>query len=268
MRDPNSIQISTAIKLSIPFLRIATIERQFGNSEETVQEIVSAAAKYAKKEAALLSQCLDFRSDDQEWATAFFANHIGELIADNWTEKRTECLSFPYSNYLADFLTADIEAGLPASWKGTSAEVSYTATCVNAMSKALSAYNKFNLFHFDRDKMSNFFSRLILTKSQECVDEVLKVLSESSRNPDSVSSLYQTFIKAAGIQLSDIWCAESVKFIETYKNSTPEEKRQLEKAGGNLKPVIDGFSVSMRETLQASLNGIQFVHRHSMGAEL
>lgn len=257
MRDQNTYSISTAIKQLSPLWRVSLFEQQLGTSKEVIDQIIDTATDHCKKEAALLAQCLDFNNANEDWAKSFFALHIAELIADTWSEKRTECLTFSYCEYLAGLATPNLYSGLPPSWEQTSSEVSYIATCINAMSKSLSAYNKFNLFHFDQEKIHNFFNGLILCKAQECVDKVISALPESSKNNDSISSLYQSFIKAAGNALSDLWLAESANFVSTYQLANSEQQELMRTKGGNLKLIEDNFNRAMNNLADFSLIGLE-----------
>lgn len=257
MRDQNTYAISSAIKQLTPLWRVSLFEQQIGTPKDVIDHIITTATNHCKKEASLLAQCLDFNNENEDWAKSYFAFHIAELIADTWNEKRTECLNFSYCEYLAGLATPNLYSGLPPSWEQTSSEVSYIATCINAMSKSISAYNKFNLFHFDQEKIHIYFNGLILCKAQECVDKVISALPESSKNNDSISSLYQSFIKAAGSALSDLWLAESASFVTTYQQASSDQQELMRSKGGNLKKIEESFNVAMNSLADCSLNGFE-----------
>lgn len=255
--DPNAMSICNALKTYNPILRIGAIERQLGTNAEVISTIQDRVIGVCNKHAALITQALEFNEQNQNWGTSYFANHIAGLIADRWITDRTEALQDDYAEYLSGLARPEIYSGLPSSWAGSNAECSYVATVINAISTANSAYLKFNLFHFDSAKMHLFFEENILNVSRKCLEQTIQVIPESGSNPDSVSSILQSYIKSAGMMMHDIWTSESAVFINAYKNASPLAQQEFKKAGGNIELIKDNFVIAMNSLLNTAIHGLE-----------
>ena len=69
--------------------------------------------------------------------------------------------------------------------------------------------------------------------------------------------MYQSFIKAAGNALSDIWLAESANFVSSYQLSTNEQQELMRAKGGNLKLIEENLTRAMNNLADFSLIGLE-----------
>lgn len=229
--------IASALKQLHPVWRIGVIEATFGTPDEGILDLQLEVKRKCMHEAAELIQTLDIQGAESDWAQSYFASHIARLICDDWPDQREATLNRNYAKHLAAIATEPMYAGLPKSWHNSAAEVSYVATALNALSGAMQAYSDFNLFHFDRDKIQLFFQEAIITHAQEAAVSVAGVI-ENGTASDSLSSLYQVFLKNAGVEMQDIWRAQSRIFLDRYRTATTEEQLELRRMGGDLETIL------------------------------
>jgi hypothetical protein len=217
---------SSIVQLS-PLWRIRLIEEANKTPPEDIEDIEVRVSELCRQHAARLCQTIDISGMDSNWAESYFASHIANLIADKWAESREDAQSFPYDKHLASIASEPMYAGLPSTWHGTSAEVGYVATTLTSISKAMEAYSKFNLFHFNQDEIQGFMTEQIITAASEAT---FKITSQLSEQPDgnSSASLYQTLLRQAGIALSSLWESASVDLISVYKMANVEQREELQ----------------------------------------
>lgn len=257
-----NISYLAALKNLHPLWRISMLERANGADDEEVKDIQRQAKEKCITEASLLIQRLDFPGMESEWAQSNFAGHIAKLLSDDWAEIGGRALQKSYAEHLAGLASEAMYAGLPSSWHNSAAEVSYVATALNSISNVMSEYQTFNLFHYDQQKIQNFFEETIITQAQRCAAEVLEQ-NPMIKGDDSFSSLFQSFIKHSGIALADIWRSESTKFINEYNTADAQQKMIMQSKGADLselaarhdKSMSAMLSMAMR-TLSTAMNGL------------
>jgi len=217
----------TAINQLAPLWRIRQIESANGTPGDVISDIELRVSALCRREASQLCQTIDIGGDNTAWAESYFSGLIAGMIADKWAEAPQEAESFAYAEHLASLAAEPMYAGLPSSWHGTQAEVSYVATTLSAISRAMQSYSKFNLFHFERDKVQNFFTEQIITSAQEATKRISPKLTEQ---PDinSASSLYQTLLRQAGTVMADLWQSASVDVISVYRMASHDEREELQ----------------------------------------
>lgn len=222
----NDKSIMHALKQLEPLNRIRTLEAAKGMDTDAISDVEVRLSALAKRHAATLCQNLDMAGENANWAESYFTTLICNQIADKWGESPAEAEAFDYASHLSALATEPMYAGLPSSWRETNAEVSFVATTVSAITRAMAAYNKFNLFHFDGEVIQNYFTETIITNATNAVTEVMNKLSEGP-DTNSASSLLQSFIRQSGVLMSDIWQTASVEFIKLYELADESQKSTL-----------------------------------------
>lgn len=260
MNDHRLIQ--SAIKQLSPLWRIRAIETSKGTPGEEIAEIELRIISICKRNSVQLCQNLDITGDNANWAESYFAGVVAGLIADSWTSSPEDAESFAYAEHLSSLATEPMYAGLPSSWTGTDAEVSYAATTLSSVSRVMQAYAKFNLFHFDRQAIQNFFIEQIITTAQQATMRV-KPLLAGNTDINSGSSLYQTFLRQAGLALADLWQAESLKSITNYQSASQEQKKSLQ-VPYDLKQMAESLRNSMESLADAVSVSLNAAHNCSL----
>lgn len=252
--------VRSAINQLAPLWRIRLIETANGTDLADIDSIEKDLSALCRRQASLLCQRIDISGENANWAESYFSSHIANMIADQWAEAPSDARSFQYAEHLASLATEPMYAGLPSSWHGTNSEVSFIATTLSAISRPMQAYAKFNLFHFDRDQIQNFFTEQIITSAQHATQIVTPNLSEDL-NINSASSMYQTFLRQSGVCLADLWYSASMDLISQYQLANESEKSEL-RTPYNLEAMSEQHLKSMKALAEAAVKSL------GIGAEL
>lgn len=253
------VSVRSAINQLAPLWRIRLIEAANGTDAMEINELEKDLSALCRRQASLLCQRIDISGENANWAESYFSSHIANMIADRWAESPVDARNFHYAEHLASIATEPMYAGLPSSWRNTDSEVSFVATTVTAISRCLQAYAKFNLFHFDKPSIQNFFTEQIITTAQEATRLVTPKLT-SLPDINSGSSLYQTFIRHAGSALADLWTSASMDIISQYTLASEDEKQEL-RTPYNLETISQNLSGSMRALAEAAITSLEAGHQ-------
>lgn len=247
--------VRSSINQLAPLWRIRLIEASNGTDENEIEAIEKDLGAFCRRQASLLCQRIDISGENANWAESYFSNHIATMVADRWAESPGEARSFQYAEHLASLASEPMYAGLPSSWLGTNSEVSFVATTLNAIARPMQAYLKFNLFHFDRAEIQNYFTEQIITSAQEAT-RILSPKLTSQLDINSASSLYQTFLRQAGFAISDLWQSASMDIISQYQLANQDQKEEL-RTPYDLKLISQQLKTAMQALAEAAISSLE-----------